>query len=366
MQDRSHHFDHFSQLCSAITPVDTALRPRAQARLDNLTKPQGSLGQLENVAARLFCLQKGQSPLAVDPVRMYTVAGDHGVAAEGVSPFPQAVTRQMVQNFLNGGAAINVLCKTAGIDLRVVDAGCAGGAFAAHPLLIDARMGEGTANFAQGPAMSRETCLQALLRGADLAAQAAAEGCRTLGVGEMGIANTTPATALYCAYLHLEPEVVAGPGAGSSPEKVRHKAQIVRKAFAANKTAWNGGDHVDLLAALGGFELAVMAGIMLGAARAGLTVLVDGFISTAAFVAARALCPAVEGYCFLSHASAEPGYAGVVKSLGSLSPLLHLQLRLGEGTGAALAVPLLRAAAAVFNNMATFDQAGVTGTPCNH
>ena len=357
--------DRVQSLCRHILPVDLNLLSAAKAHLDNLTKPQGSLGHLEQAAARLFCLQRGQRPLSIDPVRMYTVAGDHGVAAEGVSPFPQAVTRQMVQNFLNGGAAINVLCKTADIELLVVDAGCAGGAFAPHPQLRDVRLGDGTANLAQGPAMSVDLCATALLRGAELAAQAAAAGCRAVGVGEMGIANTTPATALYCALLQLAPEEVAGPGAGANATMVQHKAAVVRRALELHKDALTRGP-LHTLAALGGFEIAVMAGIMLGAAREGLAVLVDGFISTAAFVAARSLCPALEDYGFLSHASAEPGYAGVVCRLGSLRPLLHLDLRLGEGTGAALAVPLLRAAAAVFNDMATFDQAGVSGSPCTH
>lgn len=357
--------DRLTELFRQILPMNTALLPQAQAHLDNLTKPQGSLGQLENVAARLFSIQQGQRPLSANPARMYTVAGDHGVVEENVSPFPQAVTRQMVQNFLAGGAAINVLCRSVGMQLEVVDAGCAGGPFPAHPQLREVRCGDGTANFTKGPAMSRDACVEALLHGAQLAAEAAAAGCRTVGAGEMGIANTTPATALFCALLHLEPEAVAGPGAGAGPDMVRHKAAVVRRALAANKAALDSKDPLHILAALGGFEIAVMAGIMLGGARHGLAVLVDGFISTAAFTAARALCPPVADYCFLCHASAEPGYAGITHALGGQQPLLHLGLRLGEGTGAALALPLLRAAADIFNYMATFDQAGVTGTTCN-
>ena len=355
----------FLKLCQEIRPVDPGLTATAQARLDNLTKPKGSLGRLEDLAVQLLGIQRGATPLRVDPAMMYTVAGDHGVAAEKVSPFPQEVTRQMVQNFLRNGAAVNVLCNVAGWDFTVVDAGCVGGPFTPHPKLIDMRLGDGTANFTHGPAMSEETCLKALVHGMELAAEASAAGNRTVGVGEMGIANTTPATALFFAYLHLEPEKVAGPGAGAAPPMVRHKAQVVRRAMEANKVALSSADALRILAALGGFEIAVMAGIILGGARQGMAVLVDGFISTSAFVAARALCPAVEDYCFLSHASAEPGYAPVVFALGQNPPLLHLGLRLGEGTGAALALPLLRAAAAIYNDMATFDQAGVTGTPCN-
>ncbi len=350
-------------LCDAIVPVDCGLTARAKAHLDNLTKPPGSLGRLEDAAARLYCIAEGRTPLRVDPAIMFTVAGDHGVAVEGVSVFPQEVTRQMVANFLRGGAAINVLCRAAGMDLRVVDAGCVGGAYAPHPLLIDVRCGDGTANFTRGPAMSVEVCRTALERGAAVAEAAAEQRYACVGVGEMGIANTTSATALYCALLHLDPEDVAGPGTGASPEMIRRKAQVVRRACTANAAALECGDPLEVLAALGGFEIAVMAGIMLGAARRRLPVLVDGFISTAAFAAARALCPAVQGCCFLSHASAEPGYAAVLRALDAERPLLDLGLRLGEGTGAALGLHLLRSAAAVFNDMATFAQAGVTGEP---
>lgn len=353
--------DQLALLCRDVRPVDEGLHSRAQARLDNLTKPRGSLGRLEDLAARLFCIQSGRAPLRVDPALMYTVAGDHGVAEEKVSPFPQAVTRQMVHNFLKGGAAINALCSSTGMDLKVVDAGCAGGPFTPHPMLVDLRQGDGTANFVHGPAMDMETCRAALLGGAKLAARAADSGYFCLGVGEMGISNSTTATALFCAYLGLEPEKTVGPGAGSGPDVVLRKARAIRAAMRANAAAMR--DPLACLAALGGFEIAVMAGIMLGGARAGLPVLVDGFISTAAFVAARALCPAVADYCFLSHASAEPGFAPVMAELG-LTPLLHLGMRLGEGTGAALALPLLRAAAAVYNDMATFAQAGVAEESC--
>ncbi|MEG2172524.1 MAG: nicotinate-nucleotide--dimethylbenzimidazole phosphoribosyltransferase [Desulfovibrionaceae bacterium] len=350
----------FTTLCQHILPVDTSLHAAACARLDNLTKPQGSLGRLEEIAARLYCIAGGVTPLQLDPAAMFTVAGDHGVVAEQVAIFPQTVTRQMVQNFLNNGAGINVLSRAANIDLHVVDAGCAGGPFAPHPMLLDRRLGDGSANIAVGPAMSREICLQGLLQGAELADSAANAGKRCVGVGEMGIANTTPATALYCALLDLTPEIMTGPGAGASAEMIQHKIQVIHRALRVNTAAVTSGDPVAILAALGGFEIATMAGIMLGAARRRMAVVVDGFISTAAYVVARALCPAVEGYAFLSHASAEPGYTSAVEALHNSKPLLHLGLRLGEGTGAALAIPLLRASAAIFNEMATFDQANVS------
>ena len=339
-----------------IEPVADAHVRAAQAHLDQLTKPQGSLGRLEEVACRLFAMRQGRTPLNVAPAMMFTVAGDHGVAAQGVSAFPQAVTRQMVQNFLNGGAAINVLCRTEGIELRVVDAGCVGGPYAPHPLLLDHRIADGTADMATGPAMRREQCLAALCNGVDLADEAAGLGYVCLGAGEMGIANTTAATALYCAYLGLDPALMAGPGTGASADMVRHKAAVVRQALAINRPAMT--DAIAILACVGGFEIATMAGIMLGAAEKRLPVLVDGFISTAAYVAARAICPDVHDYAILTHASAEPGYALAMRKLNE-RPLLDLGLRLGEGTGAALAYNLLQQACAIFNDMATFASAGV-------
>lgn len=342
----------------------------AQAHLDNLTKPRGSLGRLEELARRLYAMRRGELLLSVSPALMLTVAGDHGVAAQGVSPFPQAVTRQMVMNFLHGGAAINVLCRCGGLDLRVVDAGCAGGPFTPHPMLLDRRLGDGTADMSRGPAMSRETCLNGLRRGVDLAAEAAGRGYRCLGTGEMGIANSTAGTALYCALLGLDPDALTGPGAGSDPAMVRHKAGIVREALRVNASLLASGDPVDILAAVGGFEIAVMSGIMLGAAAQRLPVLVDGFICSAAYAAALAICPALADYAVLSHASAEPGHSPALSRLahdgaapdGGGEPLLHLGMRLGEGTGGALAYHLLRGAAAIYNDMATFDAAGVTAT----
>ncbi len=352
-----------------IEPVPMHLAEKAKAHLDNLTKPQGSLGQLEEVATRVFCIQHGQKTLRFDPMHMYTVAGDHGIVEENVALFPQEVTRQMVINFLQNGAAINVLCKTAGIELAVVDAGCVGGPFAPHAKLIQKRLGDGTKNFAKEPAMDRETCIRALCYGIGIATDAAAEGYVTLGIGEMGIGNTTPATALFAHILQLKPEVVAGPGAGALPGGVAHKAKVVQSALELHQEALQAGDAIDTLAILGGFEIAIMAGIALGAARSGLTLMVDGFISTAAYVAARNICPHVDGYAILSHMSAEPGYGAILQALEKQGvaalPLLHLGLRLGEGTGAALAAPLMRAAVNIFNDMATFDSANVSGTSSN-
>lgn len=347
----------FKAVLEAIEPVDRTLAARGQAHLDDLTKPQGSLGRLEELALSLYLIQGGRPP-EPDPMRVYTIAGDHGVNDEGVSLFPQEVSRQMVLNFLNGGAGINALAGTVGAELYVVDAGCCGGPFDDHPNLINAKVAPGTANLAQGPAMTRGQCLEALMLGVSLADRAHGDGVKVLGTGDMGISNTTPSTALYCAFLGLEPEDVTGPGTGLDEKGVASKAQVVRKGLAANADAVASGDPVDILAALGGLEIATLAGLIIGGAKNRQLVCVDGFISTAAYVAARKMCPEAEDYCILSHASAEPGYRKAVEAMG-LVPYLDLGFRLGEGTGAACAMFLVRAAADMFNKMATFSAAGV-------
>jgi len=348
----------FDAVLSAIVPVDQSLVPACQAHLDNLTKPQGSLGRLEELALQLSLIQGGKAPVA-DPARVYTVAGDHGVVAEGVSLFPQEVTRQMVLNFVNGGAGISVLTRVAGVELFVVDAGCLGPDFDAHPNIIPGKVAQGTANLAQGPAMTREQCLQALLLGVDLADRAAKAGVRVLGTGDMGIGNTTPSTALYCAYLGLDAASMTGPGAGLDKTGVNRKLEVIRRGLAVNAAAVATGDALEILAALGGFEIACLAGLILGGAKNRQMVCVDGFISTAACVAAWKLCPATADYTVLSHASAEPGHRHAVELMGK-RPLLDLGMRLGEGTGAAVAMFLLRSAAAIYNDMASFESAGVS------
>jgi len=346
----------------AITPVDRSLAAAGQAHLDNLTKPQGSLGRLEELALQLYLVQGGAKPQA-DPCRVYTVAGDHGVVAEGVSLFPQAVTRQMVANFVGGGAGINVLTRTAGVELFLVDAGCLGGSFDEHPNLIQGKVAQGTANLAVGPAMTIAQCTQALLLGIDLADRAQAAGVRVLGTGDMGIGNTTPSTALYCAYLGLDPLDMTGPGTGLDQKGVDHKIEVIKRGLAANAAAVSSASGPDgalaILAALGGYEIACLAGLILGAAKNRQLICVDGFISTAACVAAWKLCPATADYTVLAHASAEPGHRFALEKMGK-APLLHLGLRLGEGTGAAIAMFLLRSAAAIYNDMSSFAQAGVS------
>lgn len=349
----------FQRLLSSITPPSRGDIASGRARLNDLTKPPGSLGRMEELALILWRIA-GRRPLKVDPARIYTIAGDHGVAAQGVSPYPQEVTRQMLLNFLNGGAGINIFCATGGIEQMVVDAGCAGEAFPAHPKLISRRVKDGTEDFTNDPAMSREDCLRCLCLGADLAQNAAEEGIACLGTGEMGIANTTPATALYCAYLGFAPEAIVGPGAGLSAERLAHKAAVIAAGLARHKDIIKSADPIAILTALGGLEIAALCGLILGAAAVGLPVVVDGFISTSAAAAALAMAPQARDYCIFSHGSAEPGHKLVLAALDA-SPLLDLGLRLGEGTGAALAIFLMRCAANMFNDMATFSAAGVSG-----
>ncbi len=350
--------DRLNSVISAISPVDRALAPMGQAHLDNLTKPQGSLGRLEELALQLFLVQNGLPPQAA-PCRVYTVAGDHGVVEEGVSLFPQEVTRQMVLNFVGGGAGINVLANTAGAELYVVDAGCLGGPFPDHPRLIQGKVAQGTANLAKAPAMTEEECLRALLLGVELADRALAEGVRVLGTGDMGIGNTTPSTALYCALLGLDPAPMTGPGTGLAPRAVSHKTQVIQRALALHAPVIASSSPLAILAALGGLEIACLAGLIIGGARNRQLVCVDGFISTAACLAAWKLAPHTADYTVLAHASAEPGHALAVAHMGK-RPLLDLGLRLGEGTGAALCMFLLKSAAAIYNDMASFASAGVS------
>lgn len=343
--------------CRAVAPVAPERAAEAGRRLDGLTKPPGSLGRLEDMARQLYAVQE-RAPLRARPARMFTIAADHGVVEEGVASSPQAVTALMVRNFLAGGAGINALCTTAGADLRVVDAGVAAEPFAPHPALIDAKIARGTANMAKGPAMTHEQCAAALRLGVQLAEQAREDGIRVVGTGEMGIGNTTASSALFCAYFGLSPAEMTGMGAGVPPAGLEHKTRVIEKALTVNRDAAAGGNPLAVLAALGGLEIAALAGLILGSAARRMAVMIDGFIATAAFTAAWKLAPAVRGYCFFSHGSAEAGHANVLKRLGE-TPLLDLGLRLGEGTGAALAFMLLDAAAAVYNDMATFEGAGI-------
>jgi nicotinate-nucleotide--dimethylbenzimidazole phosphoribosyltransferase len=343
--------------CAAIRPLDPALRAAARQRQDSLTKPQGSLGRLEDLAAQLYAIQ-GELPLAVKPARMLTIAGDHGVVAEGVAACPQSVTLLMVNNFLRGGAAVNALCAAAGVDLRVVDVGVAADVPGNSPLLVRAKVARGTANLARGPAMSMAQCQQALETGVELALAARRDGVRVLGIGEMGIGNTTPSSALLCALLGFSPDEMTGMGAGTPSAGLGHKRKVIAAALELHARTVRQGDGAAILAALGGLEIAALTGVILGGAASRMPVVIDGFISTAAFAVAQKLAPAVGEYCVFSHASAESGHAAALARLGH-KPLLDLGMRLGEGTGAALGIMLLEAAATAHNTMSTFAEAGI-------
>ena len=337
-----------------MPPLDRAAAAAARAELDRKAKPRGSLGRLEELAVQLAAVR---GPAVREPLRaaVLVAAADHGVAAEGVSAYPQEVTRQMLAAYAAGGAAICVLARAAGAELVVVDAGVR------RPLgdarVREARLGAGTANAAAGPAMTRAQAREALERGRSLAAELAATGVSALAVGEMGIGNTTSAAAVAAALLGCAPAAVCGPGTGLDAAGVERKVAVVERMLARNRP--DRADPLGVLAAVGGFELGLLAGTLLGGAESRLVLLLDGFITAAAALVAARLEPAVGGYLVAAHRSPEPGHGPLLEELG-LRPLLDLGLRLGEGSGAAVALPLLRAAQAVLVEMATFEQAGVT------
>jgi nicotinate-nucleotide--dimethylbenzimidazole phosphoribosyltransferase len=327
-----------AELLRSIRPADETVRAETQRRFDLKTKPRRSLGRIEELGCQLASI-RGRVPAELTAA-VVVAAADHGVAAEGVSAYPAEVTAQMLANFEAGGAAVCVLARRAGAQLVVVDSG----------------VGAGTDNIATGPAMSRERAVAGLLAGAELAARLDVDA---IALGEMGIGNTTSASALAAALLEVAPAAVCGRGTGLDDAGLARKVAVVERALARNRP--DRTDPLGVLAALGGFEIAFLAGLTLGAAAAGKAVLLDGFISsTAALVAAR-LAPLALDAMIAAHLSPEPGHRLVLAGLG-LVPLLDLELRLGEGSGAALALPLLRSSVALLNEMAVFEHAGVTDT----
>lgn len=338
-------------------PVDSAFLDIAQERQRQLTKPAGSLGQLETIAVRLAALQGSPRPRLTN-VHIGLFAADHGVVAEGISPYPQAVTGQMLRNFINGGAAISVLARNLGARMTVVDLGTV------TPLDLpgvrQARLGAGTRNFAQVAAMTAEQCADALQVGRETAQLAASQGAELFIGGEMGIGNTTSASALAAWLLDCPPAELVGPGTGLDAAGVSHKAQVIEAALCVHGAACAG--PLEALACFGGFEIAALVGSYLGAAQAGVAALVDGFICTVAALIAVRLNPDCAPWLFFAHQGAEPGHRAVLQALQA-QPLLALGLRLGEGSGAALAVPLMRLACELHGNMATFAEAAVADRP---
>jgi nicotinate-nucleotide--dimethylbenzimidazole phosphoribosyltransferase len=334
----------------AATGEDFAAQ--VQAAIDAKTKPVGALGRIEALAAQIARAQGSLAP-RMERCTLVIFAADHGIATEGVSAYPQAVTREMLGNFLAGGAAANVFAATLGVEVRVVDAGVAGVPLQ-HPGLIARRIGAGTANLLHGPAMTAEACARALAAGAEIARDAAGEA---FAAGEMGIANTAAAAVLAHRLTGLALERLVGRGTGLDDAGLAHKRAVLAAAAARVPGPL---DPRAALAEFGGFEIAMMAGAMIAAAQAGRIVLVDGFIATAAATAALALAPGIRPALVFCHRSAEAGHGALLDWLGA-RPILDLEMRLGEGTGALLAWPLLRAAAAMLRDMASFADAGVSG-----
>ena len=342
-------------LYQALRPVDEETRRAAQARQQVLTKPPGSLGRLEALAVDLAGLQGRPLP-RVDEVSISVFAADHGVAAEGVSAFPQAVTAEMVRNFSRGGAAISVLARHLGARLEVVNLGTVS-ALEDLPGVLDRRIAPGTASFLRAEAMEPRQLSQALAEGRDAVARAVAAGADVFIAGEMGIANTTAATAVACALLQRPAADLVGPGTGLGAAQVAHKAQVIDQALARHRLPADA--PLAILRCLGGFELAAMVGAYVACGQQGLPVLVDGFIATSAALVAWHLRPELTAWLLFAHASAEPGHRLMLQAMQA-EPLLDLGMRLGEGSGAAVALPLLRAACRLHGEMATFSEAGVS------
>ncbi len=341
---------------AAIRPLDAAAQAAALARQAVLTKPAGALGKLEALSVQLAGIT-GQLRPPLDQRAVIVMAGDHGVALQGVSAYPSEVTAQMVLNFLGGGAAVNVLARQMGARVVVVDAGVAS-PLPSHPNLLSRRVADGTADFTLGPAMTLEQARQAVEMGIEVVTAEHARGLHLLATGEMGIGNTTPSAALTCAFTGAGPDVATGRGTGIDDDAWRRKGAVVQRGLYLPRP--DPADGLGTLAALGGFEIAGLAGVMLGAAALRVPVVVDGFISTAAALVAVAMAPLVRPYLIASHRSVEQGHRIALAHLG-LSPLLDVDMRLGEGTGALVAFPLVEAAVRTLNEMATFADAGVSG-----
>jgi nicotinate-nucleotide--dimethylbenzimidazole phosphoribosyltransferase len=340
---------------AAIRPPDGAAMAAVRARQDTLTKPAGSLGRLEELSVRIAGIQDKARP-TIEKKAMITMAGDHGVVAEKVGNWPQEVTAQMVANFLRGGAGINVLARQAGARIVFVDMGIASD-LKAHPQLIVKKIGHGTKNICRGPAMTQAQAVQALETGIAIVNSEVKKGLDIVGTGDMGIGNTTASSAVFAAMTDLPVEKVTGRGTGLTDEQLAHKIECIKRALECNKP--DSSKPLEVLAKVGGFEIGGLAGVMLGAAAQRVPVVIDGFISGAAALIALGLCPQLKDYLIAAHVSAEAGHAAMLKYMG-LEPLLNLDMRLGEGTGAALGIFIAEAAVRTLNEMATFAEAGVS------
>jgi nicotinate-nucleotide--dimethylbenzimidazole phosphoribosyltransferase len=346
------------QTIAAIRPIDHDAAAAADRRLNSLTKPPGSLGHLEEIVRRYAAIRRDGSASRGRGALVVFVA-DHGIAEEGVSAFPKAVTLEMLRNLAGGGAAISVLARRFGYELRVIDVGVETNS-SAQPFSGVAyhRIGPGTRNFLKGAAMTRDETRRAIEVGIEVAREFAASGATLVGIGEMGIANSTSAAAVISAATGIPPARLAGRGTGLDEAGWKRKVGVIERGLALHRDTF--GDALEILAAVGGFEIAAMAGVCLGGAAANVPVVVDGFIATAAATAANQLSPGLAEHLFFGHRSAEGGHREVLEWLRA-RPILDLEMRLGEGTGAALAMSTIEAALDLFHQMATFQSAGVSG-----
>ncbi len=343
-------------LTAGITPLSEEWQTTARAHLDTLTKPLGSLGRLEDLAAQVVVIREG-APTGSIAKGIYIFAADHGVTAEGVSAYPREVTHQMVLNFLAGGAAVSVLTRLYQAELNVIDVGV-DAEFDAAPGLHRRKICNGTANMLHEPAMTDEHLSQALTIGADMAEHAENAGILLVAIGEMGIGNTTSASVITCALTGADSALATGVGTGIASQAHTHKIEVV-KAILAKHSLNTSSSPLDILQCAGGLEIAAMTGMILSAAQRRLVIVIDGFISTAAAALAVAIDPAVRGYLIAGHRSEEPGHRLLLDYLG-LTPVLSLGMRLGEGSGAVMAMPVIEAALALYNEMATFASASVS------
>jgi nicotinate-nucleotide--dimethylbenzimidazole phosphoribosyltransferase len=343
------------QALREIKPLDEKAMAAARARQDTLTKPLGSLGRLEELSIKLAGI-RGEPIPSINHKAIVTMAADHGVVAEGVSAYPQTVTPQMVLNFLRGGAGINVLARHVGARIIVVDMGVASD-IEPHTALVSRKIACGTQNMARGPAMTREQAIRSIEIGLEIVKEEVKKGLDIVGTGDMGIGNTTPSSAIAAAITGEKVEKVTGRGTGIDDKQLTHKVEVIERALEVNKP--NADDAIDVLAKVGGFEIGGLCGVILGAAAHCIPVVIDGFVSGAAALIAVGLSPTAKDYLIASHCSVEIGHKAILKYLG-LKPILDLELRLGEGTGAALGIFLVEAAAKVLAEMATFAEAGVS------
>lgn len=339
-----------------IQPLNQSAMQAARERQNQLTKPAGSLGRLEELSIQLAGIT-GKNIPQIKNKTIIVMAGDHGVVAEGVSAYPQAVTSQMVLNFLHGGAAINVLARQINAKVVVVDMGVANEINTDNEKLIRRRIGFGTMNQVTGPAMKREQAEESIQSGIEIALSEISKGANIIGTGDMGIGNTTPSAAIACVLMNMPAEKIAGRGTGVDDIGLKRKISVIEKSLQVNKP--NASDGLDVLAKVGGFEIGGLAGVMLGAASKNIPVMVDGFISTAAAMIAVTLAPQCKDYLMFAHRSKENGH-GLMLNWLNAKPLLDLDLRLGEGTGATLGISLAEAACKILSDMATFGEAGVS------